>query len=223
MNINPPIPPIPPMHIDQYLLIGVADNCILAVEQALDLGADIHVDDDDPLRISMQAHTWDMTQYLLEQGANVHVDDDAPLRAAVWMMHGHMIHMLIRHGADMRVLDDFDQFACHVLLDDMPAVLRIMSRGLPPKSGVWDKRYWLIRALRRHGQYYHHMVDALLLYDPTFWRNPRWGEMGRDLDELHERINTVMRIRDMGDPYLNRYMQTFLWPAQLLRTYYRNK
>ncbi|KAJ1961047.1 hypothetical protein GGI12_003465, partial [Dipsacomyces acuminosporus] len=62
-------------------------------------GADVHVQNEEPLREAAERGHLEIIRLLLSAGSNVHVDDEAPLRSAARGGHLHVVRELIAQGA----------------------------------------------------------------------------------------------------------------------------
>jgi len=76
------------------------------IQMLLDNGADVHADDENPLRRAAVAGHTEIVKLLLEAGADVHVYDDSPLRSAAVAGHTEIVKLLLAAGADVHVYDD---------------------------------------------------------------------------------------------------------------------
>ena len=63
----------------------------------LDVGADVHAEDDEALRMPSREGHSAVVQLLLERGANVHARDEAALRDASQRRHTAVLQLLIQH------------------------------------------------------------------------------------------------------------------------------
>lgn len=64
-------------------------------------GADIHVQNDEPLRQALVTHQWRTVKLLIYRGANIHMDDDLALRQAARAGHLPMVRFLLAHDANI--------------------------------------------------------------------------------------------------------------------------
>jgi hypothetical protein len=76
------------------------------INELLDCGADIHVGDDEPLRVSAWCERVEVVRLLLDCGADIHVRDDEPLRLSASKGHLEVVRLLLDCGADIHVRDD---------------------------------------------------------------------------------------------------------------------
>jgi len=97
--------------LDESLMKAIAASSDTQTKETvnvlLDAGADVHVQDDYPLRRAVMENAYDIVEILLKAGANVHVNNEFPLTYAVMHMHKDMVKLLIDHGADVHALHDY--------------------------------------------------------------------------------------------------------------------
>ena len=74
-----------------------------AVELLLDFGADVHVDNNEPLRRASGKGQVAVVQLLIQRGAH---DYDMALGEASLYGHADLVQLLIEHGANVHALDD---------------------------------------------------------------------------------------------------------------------
>ena len=85
------------------LVIAVADRNSGAVTAALEKGADVHYQDDLPLRSAVYLGYTDIAGLLLKNGANVHTGGEELLFIALKAHDMPMIDLLLEKGADVKV------------------------------------------------------------------------------------------------------------------------
>ena len=76
------------------------------IQMLLDNGADVHADDENPLRRAAVAGHTEIVKLLLEAGADVHADAENPLRSAAEEGHLEIVKLLLEAGADVHVYDE---------------------------------------------------------------------------------------------------------------------
>jgi hypothetical protein len=76
------------------------------VIELINLGANVHADDDAPLRYASRNGHLEVVKYLLSMGADVHAYDDAPLCWASINGHLEVVKYLVSVGADVHADDD---------------------------------------------------------------------------------------------------------------------
>lgn len=67
------------------------------------LGANIHQNNDEPLRRAIASGHQMVAKLLLEAGADVHANNDEPIRTAVQMKRFDLIYLLLEFDADMTI------------------------------------------------------------------------------------------------------------------------
>lgn len=77
--------------------LGLADKAGDLVRQ----GADIHANDDEPLRWASEGGHTEVVRQLLDLGADIHAKGDLALQAACRNGHGKSAALLLDRGADM--------------------------------------------------------------------------------------------------------------------------
>jgi sulfur relay (sulfurtransferase) complex TusBCD TusD component (DsrE family) len=78
-----------------------------AARLAIQVGPDVHADDDQALRLAsmLYGHT-EVVRLLLQAGANVHASDDDALRSASYNGHTEAVRLLLNAGADVHACND---------------------------------------------------------------------------------------------------------------------
>ncbi|KAJ3287703.1 hypothetical protein HK104_008478 [Borealophlyctis nickersoniae] len=79
----------------------LSPDCGQIVHTLLDLGMNIHVNDEAPIRFAAQYGDTEMVQLLVEKGADVQAQDNGALIAAVEGGHVEAIRLLLKAGADV--------------------------------------------------------------------------------------------------------------------------
>jgi hypothetical protein len=72
----------------------------------IDYNADIHMDDDFPLRIHVHRNNINTVKVLLDADANIHADNDYAIRKSVANSNSDLIFQLLMLGAHVNALDD---------------------------------------------------------------------------------------------------------------------
>ena len=88
------------------LVAAVTDRDSAAGAASLKRGADIHYEDDFPLRCAVYLGYEDMAELLLKNGANVHVGGEELLFMAIKARDTALIKVLLTHGADAQAVLD---------------------------------------------------------------------------------------------------------------------
>jgi ankyrin repeat protein len=89
---------------NQALITAVTDRDAAAVTDCLKRGANIHCENDFPLRCAVYLGYTDMTELLLKNGANVHTDANEPLFIAIKARDNELIDLLLSKGADLQAV-----------------------------------------------------------------------------------------------------------------------
>ena len=76
------------------------------VKYAVSKGANIHVFDEEALRLAAQFGHLNVVKYIIQQGANIHERDDYALIMASHNGYLEIVKYLIENGADIHALDD---------------------------------------------------------------------------------------------------------------------
>jgi ankyrin repeat protein len=88
------------------LVSAVANKNAAAVVASLKSGADIHYDEDFPLRAAAYLGYVEMVDLLLKNGANVHANGNEPLFTAIRARDYTMIDLLLEKGASPQAVLD---------------------------------------------------------------------------------------------------------------------
>jgi len=94
----------------------------------LHFGADVHVNDEEPLIQAIAHGHTDCVKELLKHGANVHIDEDRPLLEACRKAHISIIDCLVGFGSDVNTCN-----------------------GLPLLEAIDNSRNDVVNALIKHG------------------------------------------------------------------------
>ena len=89
---------------------------LLGVKKALEIGADVHGNNDFALQMASYHGHLPVIEFLLKHGANVHVDNDWVLRYASSLGHLDIVEILLKYGANSHINDD--RFQRRVNLED---------------------------------------------------------------------------------------------------------
>jgi len=76
------------------------------IQMLLDNGANVHADDDSPLRNAAREEYTEIVKVLLDAGADVHTGGDYVLRSAAVLGHTEIVKALLEAGADVHAWDD---------------------------------------------------------------------------------------------------------------------
>lgn len=72
----------------------------------LDKGVDIHIEDDEPLRLAASHGNLEVVKLLIKNGADIHADNNAALRCAIKSRHHDIVELLFKYGADTYIKDE---------------------------------------------------------------------------------------------------------------------
>ncbi len=97
------------------------------VKYIIEQGADIHIDDDEALKLASRGHL-DVVKYLLEQGADIHIDDDFPLIEASAYGYLEVVKYLVSQGANIHAQDD-DAMIIAIIRGHLEIVKYLVSQG----------------------------------------------------------------------------------------------
>ena len=89
-----------------YLCNVVRRNLVEGFNVLFENGADVHMEDDWPLREAASKGAADTVTMLLQNGANIHAKNDEALRQAARHGKAHVVEILLQHGANVHALDD---------------------------------------------------------------------------------------------------------------------
>ena len=93
-------------NVQKYLIDGSRNRRLDQAIISLNIGADIHADNDQALRLASEYGYLDIVKYLISAGANIHADDDYALRWASSNDHLDIVKYLISAGANIHGWDD---------------------------------------------------------------------------------------------------------------------
>ena len=80
-----------------------APDDMILVKLALEKGADIHVNNNEPLKVAVKNGHFNIIKFLVENGANV---QDDVLGSAIWGGNLDIVKYLVNHGADVHERND---------------------------------------------------------------------------------------------------------------------
>jgi ankyrin repeat protein len=141
------------------------------VRLLVDNGANIHDDDDAPLRLAVSYNHTAVAEYLINLGADVNVHDSYPLRAAIGHSNHHIVRLLLDKGAstDGIVNYSLDATIIQLLLDHgvkmaINDYCMVQARSLPT-----------LRMLVANGGNIHVFNNTILI----------WAAFTGDADTVH--------------------------------------
>jgi len=104
------------LNSDDLLIQSSKAGFLLGVKKALDMGANVHGNNDFALQMASYHGHLPVIEFLLKHGANVHVDNDWVLRYASSLGHLDIVEILLKYGANNHINDD--RFQRRVNLED---------------------------------------------------------------------------------------------------------
>ena len=98
---------------DQGLINAARSADLKEVQSYIEAGADIHVQNDLPLRLACEHGQLELIKYLVAQGADISANDHQPLKWAVLRGRFEAVKYLVAEGADIHADDDMAfKWAC---------------------------------------------------------------------------------------------------------------
>ena len=91
---------INPFKLNEYLAKFASYGYLNGVKKVLDMGADIHYNDNHALRAASNKGHYDIVEFLLDNGADIHVSDGEVLKLASLNGHYDVTKMLLDRGAN---------------------------------------------------------------------------------------------------------------------------
>lgn len=88
------------------LVTAIADRDVAMIGASLKNGADIHYNDDFPLRCAAYLGYVEIVDVLLQKGANVHANGNEPLFTAIKTRDYTLINLLLEKGASLQAVLD---------------------------------------------------------------------------------------------------------------------
>lgn len=85
--------------LEYFCILGESKN----VQYLTSHGADIHINDEEPLRLAVKNGYLDVVKDLVFYGADIHINDEEPLRLAVENGHLDIVENIVSKGADIHV------------------------------------------------------------------------------------------------------------------------
>lgn len=104
-------------------------------------GADLHMDNDWPLRYAAKSGDETLVRLLVKRGANIHAQDDYAVRWAAAYGRDSVVKYLTKKGANIRAMDDFAlRMAAH---NGHESVVRfLVENGASPYSTNYSSIRW---------------------------------------------------------------------------------
>jgi hypothetical protein len=91
---------------DSELITAIRNNSTSMTKILLKYGANVHMDNDEPLKMACENGYVSIVKILLKYGANVHADDDQALILACENGHESVIDLLLKYNADIHINND---------------------------------------------------------------------------------------------------------------------
>ena len=95
------------MKPDKLLVQSVHKNFIEGVKHALENGANVHIMNDENLRIATENGQTEIVKLLLYNGADVHAKNDICLQNASFHGYYDIVKLLLDNGADVHADQDY--------------------------------------------------------------------------------------------------------------------
>lgn len=89
-----------------FIECATAAGSLEMVRTIVNMGMDIHQDEDRALIMALNHQKFDIARYLLDIGANIHAREDAALASAVLSGNIALAKLLIERGADVNTIGD---------------------------------------------------------------------------------------------------------------------
>ena len=86
---------------DQILIASAREGDLFMMSEALNRGADVHYNADQPLREAAVAGQYASAEWLIGKGADVKANDSAALKDAASFGHENIVYLLQRNGANI--------------------------------------------------------------------------------------------------------------------------
>jgi len=93
--------------IDEKFRRHIKEGSLEFVKMDIQLGVDIHADDDLALQTAAKKGHLEIVNYLLDYGSDVHVGDDYALKWAASCGHLSVVKCLAQHGANIHADNDY--------------------------------------------------------------------------------------------------------------------
>ena len=92
--------------MNELLILSCKKGELALVKFALDNGADISIEDDEPLQYASRDGHLEIVKYLVEHGADIHANGDSALRLASHYGYLEIVKYLVENGAKIHAVDD---------------------------------------------------------------------------------------------------------------------
>ena len=80
---------------------SIESDYLNGIEEAFKNGADIHIQNESPLRSACEDGSYKAVKFLLEHDADVNIYDEEPLRNAVYNNHIEIVKLLLNYDANV--------------------------------------------------------------------------------------------------------------------------
>lgn len=135
------------MYDNKQLCIAVKNNDLQGVKLLLEDGADIHVDNDYPLRIACNSGNLKLVKFLIKSGANMKVIPRVNLKSIKnGMLHTFKFGKLLEVGhpnGHVEIVipnEDFEKKDHHVMdIIDPPPMYNVFSKAIQKTISIDDK------------------------------------------------------------------------------------
>jgi len=141
------------------LRVSSQNGSLEIVQQLVQLGADITIENYFPLRTATQYGHIETVKFLIGQGSNIHVDEEYCLRSAASEGNIELLHLFLENGADHTILENEALIlACaggHMKIVESLLVLEGTNasarNNMPLKAAIQGKHWQVCKALLKHG------------------------------------------------------------------------
>ena len=93
--------------VNELLEFSIENNILSLAKLSIELGADIHAQDDDALCWASEFGHTEIVKLLLDRGADIHAQNDWVLRWASENGHTETVKLLLDRGADIHADNDY--------------------------------------------------------------------------------------------------------------------
>jgi len=92
---------------NKLLSICSEKGFLYGVKKAIEMGANIHYNDDEALGYACDSGNGDLVEYLLKKGADIKWEGDILLQNAAYHGHAKVVKALLEYGADVHSNDEY--------------------------------------------------------------------------------------------------------------------
>lgn len=154
--------------------VAATKGRLAVVKLLVSAGANVHVDNDDPLHLAAGNNHMAVVQYLLSAGADIHSANDYALRVAAGRGYLEMVRYLLESGASvdagnnhaLRRASERGHFSVVALLISAGAGV-LVENDCPLRFSSGNGHAAVVRLLRAHGA----RIEAVLAEMPEYRRD----------------------------------------------------